>query len=57
LIPVHAREPINRALSEQGIHFDVGQIKPENLNDLVEHLSDLTVDVSQEHTKVRVFCE
>jgi hypothetical protein len=57
LIPVHAREPVNRALSQQGINFDVGQIKPENLNDLVEHLSGLTVDVDQERTKVRVFCE
>ena len=57
LIPVHAREPVNRALSQQGINFDVGQIKPENLNDLGEHLSELTVDVDQEHTKVRVFCE
>jgi hypothetical protein len=57
LIPVHARGPLNRALSEQGIDFDVGQIKPENLDDLVEHLSDLTVDVNQERTKVRVFCE
>ena len=55
LIPVHAREPVNRVLSQQGINFDVGQIKPEN--DLVEHLSELTVDVDQEHTKVRVFCE
>jgi hypothetical protein len=57
LIPVHAREPVNRALSQQGINFDVGQIKPENLNDLVEHLSELTVDLDQERTKVRVFCE
>ncbi|QUD85993.1 SHOCT-like domain-containing protein [Phenylobacterium montanum] len=57
LIPVHAREPVNRALSQQGIDFDVGQIKPENLEELVEQLSDLTVDVDQERTKVRVFCE
>ena len=39
----------------------VSQIKPENLEDLIEQLNDLSVDVDQkdEATKVRVkvFCE
>ncbi len=28
-----------------------------NLEDLIEQLNELTVDVDQEKTKVRVFCE
>jgi hypothetical protein len=57
LIPVQAREHINNAMRENGVPFDVTQIKPENLEDLVDQLDDLTVDVDQRNAKVRVFCE
>ena len=57
LIPVQAREQVNSALREQGIPFDVGQIKPENLEALIEQLGDFNVDVDDGNAKVRVFCE
>ena len=57
LMPSPAREQVNKALREQGIPVDVGQLRPDNLEDLLDHLNDLTVDVDQEGTKVRVFCE
>lgn len=57
LIPPQAREQVNAALREHGAPVDIGQMKPENLEDLIEHLNDLTVDVDQETAKVRVFCE
>jgi SHOCT-like protein len=61
LIPVQALHRANDAMHEKGIPFDLSQIKPENLEELVEQLSDLTVDVDQKDhetkVKVRVFCE
>jgi hypothetical protein len=57
LIPVQARDQVNDALHKQGIAFDINQLKPENLEALVDELNDLTVDVDQEDAKVRVFCE
>ncbi len=57
IIPPKARDEVNAAMQKEGIPFDINQIKPENLEELVEHLSDLTVDVDQEKTKVRIFCE
>lgn len=57
IIPPAARDEVNAAMKENGIPFDINQIKPENLEELVEHLSDLQVDVDQERTKVRIFCE
>jgi hypothetical protein len=57
IIPPRARDEVNAAMQREGIPFDINQIKPENLEELVEHLSDLTVDVDQEKTKVRIFCE
>jgi len=57
LIPVQARIQVNEALREQGVQFDLNQIKPENLEELIDSLDELTVDVDEKSTKDRVFCE
>jgi len=61
LIPAQALHRANSAMHEQGVPIDLTQIKPENLEELVEQLNDLTVDVDQKEAgakvKVRVFCE
>jgi len=61
LIPSATLQKANMAMHEKGIPLDLTQIKPENLEDLVEQLNDLTVDVDQKEAgakvKVRVFCE
>ena len=65
LIPPQAREHVNQALRQKGIPFDINQIKPDNLEDLVDQLNELTIDVDannkvgygEEKVKVRVFCE
>ena len=57
LIPPKAREEVNAAMAGEGIPFDINQLKPENLEELIEHLSDFTVDVDNENAKVRVYCE
>ena len=60
LIPVDARDEVNAAMRKEGVPFDIGQLKPENLEELIDHLEDLTVDVDGSDgntTKVRVFCE
>jgi hypothetical protein len=61
LLPPQALNRANSAMQEKGIPLDLSQIKPENLEELVEQLNDLTVDVDQKDAsskvKVRVFCE
>lgn len=60
LIPPQAQEQVNQAFSRHGVPLNVSQIKPENLDELIDHLEDLTVDVDGKEgnkTKVRVFCE
>jgi polyhydroxyalkanoate synthesis regulator phasin len=57
LIPVQARDHVNSALHEHGVAFDLSQIKPENLEELIDQLDELTVDVDDKDVKVRVFCE
>lgn len=57
LIPPAARDEVNAEMRKHGVNFDVNTLKPENLEALVEQLADLEVNVDQEKTKVRVFCE
>ncbi len=61
LIPSAALQKANLAMHEKGIPLDLSQIKPENLEELVEQLRDLSVDVDQKEAntkvKVRIFCE
>jgi hypothetical protein len=60
LIPAQAHEQLDAALSKHGVPLTLSQIKPENLEELIDHLEDLTVDVNGSEgnaTKVRVFCE
>jgi len=59
LIPPRATQEIDTALAREGIAFNIAQLKPENLDELIDQLRDLTVDVDQEkdRLKVRIFCE
>ncbi len=60
LIPAQAHEHLDEALNRHGVPLTLSQIKPENLEELIDHLEDLTVDVDGKEgnaTKVRVFCE
>jgi polyhydroxyalkanoate synthesis regulator phasin len=57
VIPASARAEVNNALRKEGIAFDINNVTPQNLEELIEQLRELTVDVDNENTKVRVFCE
>ena len=57
LIPPSARDQVNAELSKNGVPFDISQLKPENLEELIEHLAEVTVDVDDKNAKVRVYCE
>jgi hypothetical protein len=56
LIPKHAQGEVNKALREKGIDLDFSKIKPEDLEDILSSLDELTVDVDG-RDKVRIFCE
>lgn len=61
LIPAQAHQHLDEALSQHGVPLTLSQIKPENLEELIDHLDDLTIDVATKdggaNVKVRVFCE
>ncbi len=55
-IPGHAQGSVSAALKEKGIDVDLTKITPEDLEDIVTSLDDVTVEVEGKD-RVRVFCE
>ena len=57
LIPASAAEKANEAMRKEGINFDLRNLKPEDLEPLVEALSELEVDVDNDKEKIHIFVE
>lgn len=57
LIPPRALERANDELTKSGVPIDLTQLKPDQLEALVDYLDELTLDVDQPDAKVRIFCE
>ncbi len=52
LIPADASDQVNAALKEKGIDFDVRNLKPEDLEELIIALHDLEVEIQKAKEKV-----
>jgi hypothetical protein len=57
LIPAPALDQVNAKLTKSGVPIDLTQLKPEQLEALVDHLDEMTMEVDQPDAKVRLFCE
>jgi len=57
LVPENALVQVNGELQRSGMPIDLNKLKPEDIDELIEHLAELTVDVSADEADVRVFCE
>ena len=57
LLPPEARDKVTGALHEKGIDFDMRNLKPEALEELIDGLNDLEVDVVNGKEVVKVFVE
>jgi hypothetical protein len=57
LIPPQAMDQINSSMSEHGMSIDFSNLKPEDIDELVEALREMEVNVdSANGDKVRVYC-
>ena len=57
LVPDHAAKGISEALKNHGIDADVRNLRPEDVEQLIDALSDLEVHVQDGSNNVRVYCE
>jgi hypothetical protein len=57
LIPPQALTKINAELARSGMPIDLTQLKPQQLEELIEQLDEVSIDVDDPGATVRVFCE
>lgn len=57
LVPPQALTKLNAQLDKSGVPIDLTQLKPQDIEELIEQLDELTVDVDDSASKVKVFCE
>jgi hypothetical protein len=57
LIPPQAITRVNAELDKAGVPVDLAQLRPQDLEELIEQLDEVTVDLNDPDTKMQVFCE
>ncbi|MGW2642041.1 SHOCT-like domain-containing protein [Streptomyces sp. NPDC001348] len=57
LIPPQAVTKVNAQLNKQGLPIDLGELKPQHLEELIDQLDDVTVDLDDPDSKMQIFCE
>lgn len=57
LMPPEAYNHIDQELKKKGIEFDLRNIKPENIEELIENLNDLEVNIDGGKSKLRIYLE
>ncbi|MBD3167872.1 MAG: hypothetical protein GF307_00185 [candidate division Zixibacteria bacterium] len=57
LMPKNAEDKVHHALHEHGINFDLNNIKPDNIDEILIALQELSIDVEEEDETVKIYCE
>ena len=57
VIPPKALDQASNELRRSGMPIDLTKLKPEDIDELIDHLGDMTVEVEDHESKVHVFCE
>ncbi|MGW6741342.1 SHOCT-like domain-containing protein [Streptomyces sp. NPDC055025] len=57
LVPPQALTKINAELDKAGVPIDLNELKPQHLEELIEHLDDLAIDMDDPENQMRVYCE
>lgn len=57
LVPPQALEKANAEMAKNGVPFDLTQLKPDELEELVEHLDEVTVEIDHSDAQVRLYSE
>lgn len=57
LVPPQALTRANAELTQRGVPIDLTELKPQQLEELIDQLDDVMVDIDDPGSKVQVFCE
>ena len=56
LIPADAQEKIHSSMHDSGIPFTLSDIDPQNFEEIMEALEQMSIDVDTDESTVKVFC-
>jgi DUF4097 and DUF4098 domain-containing protein YvlB len=56
LIPTDAQEKIQSSMHDSGIPFNLSDIDPQNYEEIMEALEQMSIDVDTDESTVKVFC-
>jgi hypothetical protein len=57
LIPPQALTRVNTELDKVGVPIDLTQLRPQDIEELIDQLDEVTVDIDDSDSKIQVFCE
>jgi len=57
LIPKDAQDKIQSSMNEKGINFDLGNINPANIQEIMTALEELTIDIEADDSTIKVYCK
>lgn len=57
LVPPSAITIANAELAKKGYPIDLAELKPQQLEELIDQLDEITLDIDDPGSKVQVFCE
>jgi hypothetical protein len=57
LVPAQALEKANAEIAKSGVPFDLTQLKPDELEEFVNHLDEVIVEVDSPDAQVRIYSE
>ena len=57
LVPPKALTRANDELSSRGVPIDLTELKPQQLEELIDQLDEVTIDIDDPESTVQVFCE
>ncbi len=56
-LPKGARDKFSSVLQSKGIDADINNLKPQQMDELLSHLSDFNLEVNADNETVRISCE
>ena len=57
IIPESAKAKVNAKFSDKGIDFDLNDLKGQDIEEVLTHLSDINIDLRGGKEKVQIYCE
>ena len=57
LIPDKTRDEINKSFNAKGMHLGIDDFNSENIEDLIQCLTEMNINIDDGKDTVRIFCE